>query len=48
MIMELNTKHYRELLKTETEASKRQLISKLLAEEEAQLAKLLTRKDKDR
>jgi hypothetical protein len=48
MIMELNIKHYRELLKTETEAAKRQVISKLLAEQEAQLATLLTRKDKDR
>jgi hypothetical protein len=48
MIMELNIKHYRELLKTETDASKRQVISKLLSEEEAQLAKLLTRKDMDK
>jgi hypothetical protein len=47
MIMELNIKHYRGLLKTETDESKRRIISKLLAEEEAQLAKLLTRKDKD-
>jgi hypothetical protein len=46
--MQLNIEHYRGLLKTETEASKRQTISKLLAEEEAQLAKLQTRKDKDR
>ncbi len=47
MIMELNIKHYRGLLKTETDASKRQIISKLLSEEETQLAKLLTRKEKD-
>jgi rubrerythrin len=47
MIMELNIKHYRGLLKTETDASKRQIISKLLAEEEAHLAELLARKDKD-
>ena len=47
MIIELNIKHYRDLLKTETDASKRQTISKLLAEEEAKLAKLLTQKDKD-
>ena len=48
MIMELNIKHYRELLKTETDASKRQVISKLLSEEEAQLAKLLKRKEMDK
>ena len=46
--MELNIKHYRGLLKTETDASKRQIISKLLSQEEAQLAELLTRKNKDR
>ena len=39
-IVELNIRHYRELLKTETDASKRQTIAKLLAEEEAKLAKL--------
>jgi len=44
MIMELNIKHYQELLKTETDASKRQVISKLLSEEKDQLAKLRTRK----
>ena len=48
MIMELNIKHYQELLKTETDASKRQVISKLLSEEKDQLAKLLTRKDMDK
>ena len=47
MIMELNIKHYQELLKTETDASKRQVISKLLSEEQAQL-KLLTRKEMDK
>jgi hypothetical protein len=47
MIMELNIKHYRELLKTETDAAKRQVISKLLSEEQAQL-KLLTRKEMDK
>jgi hypothetical protein len=47
MIFELNIKHYRELLKTETDASKRPIIAKLLAEEEAKLVKLLTRGDKD-
>ena len=39
-IVELNIKHYRELLKTETDASKRRTIAMLLAEEEATLAKL--------
>jgi hypothetical protein len=48
MIMELNIKHYQELLKTETDASKRQVISKLLSEEKDQLAKLLARKDMDK
>jgi hypothetical protein len=40
-IIELNIKHYRDLLKSEMDASKRQTIEKLLAEEEAKLAKLL-------
>ncbi|SDT56833.1 hypothetical protein SAMN05444158_7111 [Bradyrhizobium canariense] len=48
MIMELNIRHYRGLLRTETDTSKRQIISKLLAEEEAQLAELQTRTDKHR
>ena len=39
-IIELNMKHYRDLLKTETDPSKRQTIAKLLAEEEADLIKL--------
>jgi hypothetical protein len=46
-IIELNIKHYRALLKTETDASKRQTIAKLLAEEEAQLAKLSEQERKD-
>jgi hypothetical protein len=48
MIMKLNIKHYQELLKTETDASKRQVISKLLSEEKDQLVKLLTRKGMDK
>jgi hypothetical protein len=48
MFIELNIRHYRDLLKTETDASKRQTISKFLAEEEAKLAKLLTQKGKDK
>jgi hypothetical protein len=41
MILELNIKHFRELLKTETDCATRRTIAKLLAEEEARLAKLL-------
>ena len=48
MIIELNIPRYRELLKTETDASKRQTISKLLAEEEAKLANLLTQEEKNK
>ena len=44
-IIELNIKHYRELLRSETDAAKRQTIGKLLAEEEAKLVKLLSEKD---
>jgi hypothetical protein len=40
VIIELNIRHYRELLRTETDPSKRQTIVQLLAEEEAKLAKL--------
>jgi len=43
--MELNIARYRNLLKEETNASKRKIIVKLLAEEEARLAKLLAQKD---
>jgi hypothetical protein len=48
MIIELNIKHYGNLLKTEKDASKRQTVSQLLSEEEAKLAKLLTQEDKDK
>ena len=48
MIIELNIKHYGNLLKTETDVSKRQTVCQLLSEEEAKLAKLLTQEDKDR
>ena len=40
MIIDLNIDHYRDLLKTETEPSKRRAIAGLLAEEEAKLARL--------
>ncbi len=46
-IIELNIKHYRELLKTEKDASTRQTIVMLLAEEEAKLAKLSERDSKN-
>jgi hypothetical protein len=41
----LNIEHYRRLLKTETDESKRQTIAKLLAEEETKLAKLSAREE---
>jgi hypothetical protein len=47
-IIELNIKHYRELLERETDASKRETIVKLLAEEEAKLAKLQSDKNGDK
>jgi hypothetical protein len=43
-IIELNVAHYRNLLKDEENPSKRQIIAKLLAEEEA---KLLAKEKKD-
>jgi len=39
-IVELNIERFNELLKRETDPSKRQTIAKLLSEEEAKLAKL--------
>lgn len=41
-IIELNIRHYRDLLKRENDAAKRRTIQKLLAEEEAKLVKLST------
>ena len=41
MIIELNIKHYRELLKSESDVAKRGTIAQLLAEEGAKLAKLI-------
>jgi hypothetical protein len=46
--IELNIKYYRERLERETDASKRQTIVKLLAVEEAKLAKLLADKSDDK
>jgi hypothetical protein len=47
-IIELNIKHFRKLLEGETDASKREMIAKLLAEEEAKLAKLQADKNGDK
>ena len=47
-IIELNIKNYRELLKTESDPSKRQTIAKLLAEEEARLTKLPVEKKENK
>ena len=41
VIIELNIKHYRELLKSEIDAVKRRTVAQLLGEEEAKLAKLI-------
>jgi hypothetical protein len=40
-IIELNIKHYRELLKSEIDAVERRTVAQLLAEEEAKLTKLI-------
>jgi hypothetical protein len=37
-IIELNIKHFRDLLKTETDPARRETLAKLLAEHEAQLS----------
>jgi hypothetical protein len=47
-IMELNIKHYRGLLGSETDPARRETITKLLAEEKAKLTKLLTEKGGDK
>jgi hypothetical protein len=43
-IIEFNIKHYQDLLKSETDASKRRTIERLLAEEKAKLTRLLASK----
>jgi hypothetical protein len=40
MIIELNIKHFRDLLKTEQDPQKRETIARLLSEEERKLAAL--------
>ena len=44
MIARLNIAHYREKLATETDETKRQMLLRLLAEEEAKLATLEKKK----
>ena len=41
MIIELNIKYYRELLKSETDAVNRRTVTQLSAEEETKLANLI-------
>jgi hypothetical protein len=45
-IAQLNIGHFRRLLKTETDESKRRTLAKLLSEEEAKLATLKAREEK--
>ncbi len=40
-VAKLNIEHYKKRLASETDATKRELITRLLAEEEAKLAKIL-------
>jgi hypothetical protein len=48
LIIELNIRHYLELLERETDASKREAIANLVAEEEAKLAKLQADENSDK
>jgi hypothetical protein len=45
MIIELNIRHYREILTNETDPPRRRKIEQLLAEEEAKLAKLSSKEE---
>ena len=45
-IIELNIRHYLNLLQSETDPLKRQTILQLLAEEEARLAKLSSKEER--
>ena len=40
-IAKLNIEHYKKMLACETDATKREIIARLLAEEEAKLAKIV-------
>jgi hypothetical protein len=42
MIVDLNIRHYRDLLKREIDPTKRRTITNLLAEEEVKLARLIS------
>jgi hypothetical protein len=46
MIIDLNIRHYRDLLKSEIDLTKRRTITNLLAEEEVRLAGLLSEESK--
>jgi hypothetical protein len=48
LIIELNIRHYLELLERETDASKREAIANLLAEEQTKLAKLQADENSDK
>jgi hypothetical protein len=45
-VIELNIRHYRDLLERETDPAKREAFAKLLAAEEAKLASLLAGKSR--
>jgi hypothetical protein len=45
-IIQLNIDHFRRLLQTEADEGRRETIARLLAEQEAELAKLLKKKEK--
>lgn len=47
-IAQLNIEHYRRQLLDVTDESKRQMLQRLLAEEEAKLAQLLTRRQEQK
>ncbi len=46
MVARLNIEHFRHLLETETDETKRQMLLRLLAEEEARLAALAKPEEK--
>jgi hypothetical protein len=46
MIIDLNIRHYRDLLKSETDPARRRTVTNLLAEEEVKLAGLVWEESK--
>ena len=44
LIIELNIRHFQNLLRSETDPDKRETVERLLAEEQEKLARLLDRK----